>query len=71
MRAMYMSRGSAFIVAMFIAALILVGYSYYTTGTPFVGISDIADIFKSNPVQIGVISFIAFITGYLLGRSSY
>ena len=79
MKGQTMSRSTAFIVALIISALIIVGYSYYEygqtsqglSGAISQGLSSFASLFQSDPVQIGILIFIGFIIGYFLGKASY
>jgi predicted negative regulator of RcsB-dependent stress response len=79
MKGQMMSRSTAFIVALIISALIIIGYSYYEYGQTSQGLSgaisqgfsSFVSLFQSNPVQIGILIFIGFIIGYFLGKASY
>ena len=79
MRSQTLTRGTAFMIALIISALIIVGYSYFEYGKTSQGIvgaisqglSSFASLFQSNPVQIGIMILIGFIIGYFLGKASY
>jgi len=74
-----MTRSTAFMVALILSALIMVGYSYFEYGKTSQGLVDaiskgfssFASLFQSNPVQIGIMILIGFIIGYFLGKASY
>jgi len=79
MKGQTMTRGTAFIVALIISALIIVGYSYFEYGKTSQGpigaisqgLSSFISSFQSSPVPIGIMILIGFIIGYFLGKASY
>jgi hypothetical protein len=79
MKGQTMTRGTAFMIALIISALIIVGYSYFEygktsqglVGAISQGLSSFTSVFQSNPIQIGIMILIGFIIGYFLGKASY
>jgi len=79
MRSQTLTRGTAFMIALIISALIIIGYSYFEygktsqglVGAISQGLSSFTSVFQSNPIQIGIMILIGFIIGYFLGKASY
>lgn len=63
--------GTVLFMFIFIAIIILVGYSYLKTGSFFEGINHLLGIIISNPIEILIIFLLGMILGYLLRMMVY
>jgi len=66
-----LTHGSAFAIALVIAVLLLVGYSYFEYNNFTQGFSDFITLFQKYYIQVGIIFFIGLIIGVLQGRAYY
>ena len=68
MKGQTMTRGTAFIVALILAAVLLVGYSYFKYQNFTGGFSDFITLFQQYYIQVGIIFLIGAIFGYMQGK---
>jgi len=64
-----MTRGTAFMVAFVLAAILLVGYSYFKYQNFTGGFSDFITLFQQYTIQVGIIFLIGVILGYTQGKA--
>jgi len=64
-----MTRGKAFMVALILAAMLLVGYSYFKYQDFILGFNDFIILFQHYYIQVGIIFLIGFILGYTQGKA--
>jgi len=64
-----MTRGKAFMVALILAAMLLVGYSYFMYQDFIAGFNDFITLFQHYYIQVGIIFLIGFILGYTQGKA--
>ena len=69
MKGQTMTRGTAFIVALILAAVLLVGYSYFKYQNFTGGFSDFITLFQQYYIQAGIIFLIGAIFGYMQGKA--
>ncbi|EOD42720.1 putative membrane protein [Candidatus Nanobsidianus stetteri] len=69
MKGQMMTHGSAFMVALIIAVILLVGYSYFEYHNFTGGFSDFITLFQHYYIQVGIIFLIGFIFGYTQGKA--
>jgi cell division protein FtsX len=64
-----MTRGSAFIIGLILAVILLVGYSYFRYGNFIQGFYDFVSLFQQYSIQAGIIFIIGLVLGYLEGKA--
>jgi len=69
MKGQTLTHGSAFVAALIIAVLLLVGYSYFIYHNFIEGFYDFVTIFQSYPMQAIIIFIIGLLVGYLQGKA--
>jgi hypothetical protein len=71
MRSQTLTRGSAFILALFGIGAILALLSYFLYHNPTQIFFDIINFVRNYPIQAGIIFFIGLVIGWALGHPSY
>ena len=71
MRSQTLTRGRAFILALFGIGAILVLLSYFLYHNPTQVFFEIANFVQNNPIQAGIMFFIGLVIGWALGHPSY
>ena len=69
MKGQTMTRGTAFMAALILAAVLLVGYSYFKYQNFTGGFSDFITLFQQYYIQAGIIFLIGVIFGYTQGKA--
>jgi len=69
MKGQTMTRGKAFMVTLILAAILLVGYSYFKYQNFTGGFSDFITLFQQYYIQVGIIFLIGVILGYTQGKA--
>ncbi len=69
MKCQTMTRGSAFIIGLILAVILLVGYSYFRYGNFIQGFYDFVSLFQQYSIQAGIIFIIGLVLGYLEGKA--
>jgi len=64
-----MTHGTAFMVALILAVILLVGYSYFKYQNFTRGFSDFITLFQHYYIQVGIIFLIGVIFGYAQGKA--
>ena len=64
-----MTHGSAFVIALIVGVILLVGYSYFKYQNFTGGFSDFITLFQQYYIQVGIIFLIGFIFGYTQGKA--
>jgi len=69
MKGQSLTHGTAFIITLILAAVFLVGYSYFKYHDFTMGFSDFITLFQQYYMQVGIIFLIGFILGYTQGKA--